>query len=126
MTNTAITDAEILEHRYPVRLERFAIRRGSGGDGEYRGGDGAERVLLFCRPLSLSVLTQHRTEAPYGLAGGKPGKRGEQVVLRRSGEREQLTSVDGCEVEAGDRLVVLTPGGGGFGAPKEEPPAQEQ
>jgi 5-oxoprolinase (ATP-hydrolysing) len=117
MTNTAITDPEILENRYPVRLERFAVRHGSGGRGQYRGGDGVERVLLFEQALSLSVLTQHRVESPYGLAGGEPGQRGSQYVLRRSGERLDLRSVDGCEVEPGDRLVLLTPGGGGFGSP---------
>ncbi len=115
MTNTAITDPEILEHRYPVRLQRFGVRRGSGGAGRRPGGDGAVRELLFLSPLSLSVLTQHRIEAPYGAAGGEPGARGAQEVIRSSGRRVALDSIDGIEVEAGDRLILRTPGGGGFG-----------
>ena len=118
MTNTAITDPEILEHRYPVRLERFAVRRGSGGRGRWRGGDGVERRLLFLRPLRLSILSQHRNAGPYGLAGGGDGEPGSQVVERAGGKRQELGSVDGCEVAPGDRLILRTPGGGGYG---EEP-----
>ena len=76
MTNTRITDPEVLEHRYPVRLERFAVRRGSGGAGAHRGGDGAVRELVFLEPMQLSLLTQHRVERPYGAAGGEPGAPG--------------------------------------------------
>jgi 5-oxoprolinase (ATP-hydrolysing) len=115
MTNTRITDPEVLEHRYPVRLERFAIRAGSGGDGTYRGGDGAVRELTFLEPMSLSLLSQHRIESPYGVEGGEPGHRGRQRLVRASGETEDLASVDGREVEAGDRLILETPGGGGWG-----------
>ncbi|MDH3746536.1 MAG: hydantoinase B/oxoprolinase family protein, partial [Acidobacteriota bacterium] len=111
MTNTAITDPEILEHRYPVRLERFAVRRGSGGKGKHRGGDGVTRELLFLAPLSLSVLTQHRVEEPYGASGGGPGSRGSQVVRRGSGDEIALEPIDGVDVEPGDRLVLETPGG---------------
>ncbi len=117
MTNTRITDPEILEHRYPVRVERFAIRTGSGGPGRYRGGDGLVRELTFLDPAELSLLTQHRVERPYGLAGGGPGARGRQRVLRRDGRVVPLASVDGCDVEPGDRLIVETPGGGGYGTP---------
>jgi 5-oxoprolinase (ATP-hydrolysing) len=117
MTNTRITDAEILEQRYPVRVERFAVRRGSGGDGRYRGGDGIVRELVFLEPASLSVLTQHRRVPPYGLAGGKVGACGRQRIVRASGIEVDLTSVDGGEVAAGDRLIVETPGGGGAGRP---------
>ena len=85
MTNTRITDPEVLEQRYPVRVERFAVRRGSGGAGRHRGGDGLIRELRFLEPAALSVLTQHRQEEPYGLAGGAPGARGRQRVLRASG-----------------------------------------
>jgi 5-oxoprolinase (ATP-hydrolysing) len=116
MTNTRITDPEVLEHRYPVRLERFAIRVGSGGAGQYPGGDGAVRELTFLEPMSLSLLSQHRIEAPYGMAGGEPGERGRQRLVRASGEVEELASVDGREVEPGDRLILETPGGGGWGA----------
>jgi 5-oxoprolinase (ATP-hydrolysing) len=115
MTNTRITDPEVLEHRYPVRLERFAIRAGSGGAGRYPGGDGAIRELTFLEPMSLSLLSQHRVEAPYGMDGGEPGERGRQRLVRASGEVEELASVDGREVGPGDRLILETPGGGGWG-----------
>ncbi len=118
MTNTAITDPEVFESRYPVRIDRFALRRASGGRGLYRGGDGLVRELVFDHPLELSVLTQHRVEAPFGVDGGEPGARGRQTLIRASGERVVLGSVDGCRVERGDRLILETPGGGGWG--KEE------
>jgi 5-oxoprolinase (ATP-hydrolysing) len=121
MTNTRITDPEVIEHRYPVRLERFGIRRGSGGAGRYHGGDGVVRELTFLDQASLSVLSQHRTTAPYGLRGGSPGAPGRQQIIRASGEVITLGSVDGCEVGPGDRLILETPGGGGWG----EPEAQE-
>jgi len=117
MTNTRITDPEVLEHRYPARVQRFAVRRGSGGAGEYRGGDGIIREFSFLEPVSLSVLSQHRSVRPYGLHGGAAGRAGEQRVVRSSGEVVRLDAVDGCEVEAGDRLIVETPGGGGYGEP---------
>jgi len=117
MTNTRITDPEVLEHRYPVRLERFALRAGSGGTGLHRGGDGVVRELTFLEPMSLSLLTQHRVEAPYGMAGGGPGQRGRQRLVRASGEVEELSSLDGREVGPGDRLILETPGGGGWGDP---------
>ncbi|MGD2115253.1 MAG: hydantoinase B/oxoprolinase family protein, partial [Acidobacteriota bacterium] len=117
MTNTRITDPEVLEHRYPVRLERFAVRRGSGGAGRRRGGDGAVRELVFLEPVALSVLTQHRVERPFGMAGGEPGLPGSQRVVRAGGERLDLGPVDGCDLAAGDRLILETPGGGGWGAP---------
>jgi len=120
MTNTRITDPEVLEHRYPVRLESFRIRRGSGGAGRFRGGDGAVREITFLEPVSLSVVSQHRTAGPPGLAGGEAGAPGAQQVVRASGELVTLGSVDGCEIEAGDRLVLETPGGGGWGTPSGE------
>jgi 5-oxoprolinase (ATP-hydrolysing) len=116
MTNTRITDPEVVEHRYPVRVERFGVRAGSGGAGAHRGGDGAVRELTFLAPMSLSVLTQHRAEGPYGMHGGGSGAPGRQRVLRAGGETVELAPVDGIEVEAGDRLVLETPGGGGWGA----------
>jgi 5-oxoprolinase (ATP-hydrolysing) len=117
MTNTRITDAEILEQRYPVRLERFAVRRGSGGAGRWRGGDGLVREIRFLEDAALSILSQHRTVAPYGMAGGRPGARGRQRVVRASGETLELGPIEGCEVGPGDRLIVETPGGGGYGTP---------
>jgi 5-oxoprolinase (ATP-hydrolysing) len=118
MTNTRATDPELLEHRYPVRLERFAIRRGSGGAGRRRGGDGVIRELRFLRPVSLSLLGQHRTAGPYGMAGGEPGRPGRQRLERGSGETVELAGIDSCEAEAGDRLILETPGGGGWGPPE--------
>jgi 5-oxoprolinase (ATP-hydrolysing) len=118
MTNTRITDPELLEHRYPVRLERFAIRRGSGGAGEWRGGDGVVREITFLEPVSLSVLGQHRVERPYGMDGGEPGAAGRQTLIRRDGERVELGSIDAADAEPGDRLLLETPGGGGWGNPR--------
>jgi 5-oxoprolinase (ATP-hydrolysing) len=116
MTNTRITDPEIMEHRYPVRLHRFSIRRGSGGDGEFRGGDGIVREIEFLEPCELSVISQHRSEGPYGLEGGEPGERGSQWLLHQNGTISKLEGVDSRHVRAGDRLVMETPGGGGWGA----------
>lgn len=118
MTNTRITDPEIIEHRYPIRLEKFAIRRDSGGKGRHHGGDGVIREIQFLAPMLLSVVTQHRMERPYGLQGGEPGMPGEQFVERKNGEIVKLGSVDGCKVEAGDKLILKTPGGGGYGKPE--------
>ncbi|MQA89455.1 MAG: 5-oxoprolinase [Gemmatimonas sp.] len=115
MTNTRITDAEILEHRYPVRVERFAIRSGSGGSGRHPGGDGVVREIRFLEPMTLSVLTQHRVQAPYGSDGGEVGAIGRQRIITSDGAVRELGSVDGQGVEPGDRLVVETPGGGGWG-----------
>ncbi|RMG46576.1 MAG: 5-oxoprolinase [Acidobacteria bacterium] len=117
MTNTRITDPEILEHRFPVRLERFAIRHGSGGAGRWRGGDGVVRELTFLAPLELSVLTQRRREGPRGARGGGAGLPGAQRLRRAGGATEELPAIAGTRVGPGDRLVVETPGGGGWGAP---------
>ena len=115
MTNTAGTDPEILEHRYPVRLEKYAIRKKSGGQGKFQGGNGIERELTFLEPVSLSVLTQHRVERPYGLEGGKPGAAGKQWIIKKDGSKIPLTSISGDDLEAGDRFCIQTPGGGGYG-----------
>ncbi len=117
MTNTRITDPELIEHRYPVRVDRFAVRRGSGGAGRRRGGDGAVREFTFLAPMELSVLSQHRTVVPYGLDGGAPGRPGAQRVIRAGGAVLELGPIDGCPVESGDRFIIETPGGGGCGAP---------
>lgn len=115
MTNTRITDPEIMEYRYPVRLLRFEIRENSGGKGKFSGGEGVEREILFLEPVSLSVLTQHRIQKPYGLAGGLSGKLGEQYLIRANGDRLDLKSIDGADILAGDIFVIKTPGGGGWG-----------
>ena len=122
MTNTRITDAEIMEHRYPVRLDRFAIRGGSGGEGLHRGGDGAIREMTFLQPMSLSLLSQHRIEQPFGLQGGSPGHCGRQRLIRADGSTIELRGVDAMDVAAGDHLIIETPGGGGFGAPTRSSP----
>ncbi|HWA35027.1 MAG TPA: hydantoinase B/oxoprolinase family protein, partial [Cyclobacteriaceae bacterium] len=116
MTNTRITDAELMEFRYPVRLEKFEIRKNSGGKGKWRGGEGIERKIFFKQTLEINLLTQHRVEKPYGLKGGEAGKPGEQVIIRADGTREKLKGMDSATVKAGDRLVIKTPGGGGWGA----------
>jgi 5-oxoprolinase (ATP-hydrolysing) len=115
MTNTRITDPEVLELRYPVRIERFEIRRGSGGNGMWQGGDGVTRELVFNEPLEINILSQHRKERPYGMKGGGPGKPGTQIIVRASGTKEQLGGMASASVNAGDRLIISTPGGGGWG-----------
>jgi 5-oxoprolinase (ATP-hydrolysing) len=116
MSNTAITDPEILEWRFPVRLHRFALRKGSGGSGQWQGGNGLIRELEFLEPQTISLLGQHRTEAPYGLAGGSAGKCGRQTVIRADGTVEELEFAAQIEMKPGDRLVIETPGGGGYGS----------
>jgi 5-oxoprolinase (ATP-hydrolysing) len=118
MTNTRITDPEVLEVRYPVRLERFEIRNNTGGEGKWRGGDGVVREFLFHQQLDISLLTQHRSERPYGLNGGGDGQPGRQFVVRSNGNIEALGGVDGATVYPGDRIVIETPGGGGHGKPE--------
>jgi 5-oxoprolinase (ATP-hydrolysing) len=115
MTNTRITDPEILEHRYPLRLVEFSIRKKSGGRGAYRGGNGVVRILEFTSASTVSVLSQHRVIRPYGMQGGKQGKRGRQYIIRADGVTEKLKGIDGFMALPGDRLVVKTPGGGGWG-----------
>lgn len=109
MTNTAITDPEILESRYPVRLEEFSIRRDSGGAGKWTGGDGVIREITFLKPVKVSLLTQHRIEAPFGMAGGEPGQCGAQFV---DGSPVSGTAV--LHLAPGQTLRIETPGGGGF------------
>jgi 5-oxoprolinase (ATP-hydrolysing) len=115
MTNTRITDAEVLEARHPVRLLRFALRRGSGGAGRFQGGDGLERCYEFRAPVTVSLLTERRTTSPWGLAGGEAGARGRNSVERRDGRVEEVAGKATISIEAGDRLRVETPGGGGYG-----------
>ena len=115
MTNTRITDPEVLETRLPVRLRQFQIRRDSGGAGLHSGGDGIIREFEFLRPLIVSLLTGRRTNPPYGLAGGGPGKPGHNVLIRL-GQTSELPATISLHVDAGDRLRIETPGGGGWGA----------
>ena len=118
MTNSRLTDPEVLETRFPVRVDRFAIRRGSGGAGAWRGGDGVERRLVFREPMTASILSGHRRTAPFGAEGGAPGALGANRVERADGTVEPLAGVDRSELGPGDALVIETPGGGGWGAPE--------
>jgi len=115
MTNSRLTDPEVLEWRFPVLLERFAIRRGSGGGGRWRGGNGAVRRIRFLEPMTAAILSGHRRIAPYGTAGGEPGAVGRNWVERTDGAHTELGGADKTEVGAGDVFVIETPGGGGFG-----------
>ena len=118
MTNTRITDPEVLERRYPVRLLRFCLRPGSGGAGEYPGGDGIVRELEFLEEVEVSILSQRRSRGPYGLEGGAAGKPGRNSLLRAGSEDwEELPAVTTFSSGPGDRLRIETPGGGGWGAP---------
>jgi len=115
MTNTRITDPEIMEMRYPVQLVRFEIRRNSGGKGKWNGGNGVIREIKALANLNVNLLTQHRNERPFGMAGGAPGKVGKQYVVRSNGKKEVLKGVQGVTLHPGDTLVIETPGGGGYG-----------
>ncbi len=115
MTNARLTDPEVLEWRFPVRLESFEIRRGSGGKGKHRGGDGTIRKVRFLENMTAAILSSHRTEAPWGVAGGEPGARGKNYVIRKDGRVENLGGTDLTDMAPGDVFVVETPGGGGFG-----------
>jgi 5-oxoprolinase (ATP-hydrolysing) len=120
MTNTRLTDPEILERRYPVRVREFSIRRGSGGAGRFRGGDGVVRRLEFLRPLTLSLLSQRRgPHPPYGMAGGRPGALGQNRLFRADGTVVDLPGIVQIDVSTGDVLQIETPGGGGFGNPSD-------
>jgi 5-oxoprolinase (ATP-hydrolysing) len=117
MTNSRLTDPEVLEWRFPVRLESFEIRHGSGGRGRSRGGSGAIRRVRFLEPMTAAILSGHRLVRPHGMAGGEPGEPGCNYVLRASGERTELGPFDQTEMAAGDVFVVESPGGGGYGSP---------
>jgi 5-oxoprolinase (ATP-hydrolysing) len=117
MTNSRLTDPEVLEWRYPVLLESFAIRRGSGGRGRWRGGDGAVRRVRFLEPMTAAILSSHRLVRPHGMAGGEPGTPGRNYVLRRDGTVTELGPFDQTEMAAGDTFVIESPGGGGYGPP---------
>jgi 5-oxoprolinase (ATP-hydrolysing) len=114
MTNTRITDPEILEARFPVRLWQFAIRRGSGGDGRHRGGDGLVREIEALAPITATILSERRARAPFGLAGGDDGARGANAVAR-NGAREPLPGKASVPLHPGERIRIETPGGGGYG-----------
>ncbi|MEW1772669.1 hydantoinase B/oxoprolinase family protein [Streptomyces sp. NPDC086777] len=121
MTNSRLTDPEVLEWRLPVRLDAFAVREGSGGAGRWHGGDGAVRRIRFLEPMTVSTLSQHRRVPPYGMAGGEPGALGANRVERADGTVTELGGSDVADVGPDDVLVVETPGGGGYGRPSAGP-----
>jgi 5-oxoprolinase (ATP-hydrolysing) len=115
MTNSRLTDPEILETRLPVRLDQFAIRRGSGGQGAYRGGDGVVRAVTFLEPMRANILANRRRVSPRGIEGGADAEAGRNWVERTDGSVEMLSATAYADVQPGDRFVIETPGGGGFG-----------
>jgi N-methylhydantoinase B len=116
MTNTENTPIESLDSHYPIRVERYTLRRGSGGVGRFRGGEGIEREIRFLSDATLSLMGERRRHHPWGLAGGGAGAVGEDWLIRRNGQRERLPAKSTVDVNRDDRLLVLTPGGGGWGA----------
>ena len=117
MTNSRLTDPEVLEWRFPVILESFSIRRGSGGRGRHRGGDGAVRRIRFLEPMTAAVLSEHRKVPPHGLDEGEPGTVGRNWVQRADGSVEELAATGSTAMNPGDVFIIETPGGGGFGKP---------
>lgn len=115
MTNSRLTDPEVLETRYPVLVEAFSIRRGSGGAGAYRGGDGVVRRISFREPMTATLLSNRRRVPPFGLQGGAPGVVGKAWIERADGGVQAMAATDLVEVDAGDTIVIETPGGGGWG-----------
>ncbi|MFL6674346.1 MAG: hydantoinase B/oxoprolinase family protein [Massilia sp.] len=115
MTNSRLTDPEILEFRFPVRLESYEIRAGSGGAGRWHGGNGGVRKVRFLEPMTAAILSNNRIHAPFGMAGGEPAARGANTVIRADGRIEQLGHIGKTDMAAGDIFVIETPGGGGYG-----------
>ena len=118
MTNSRLTDPEILEFRFPVRLESYAIRAGSGGAGRWHGGNGGVRRISFLEPMTAAILSNNRLHAPFGMAGGEPGAKGRNLVERADGRVETLGHIGKTDMAAGDVFVIETPGGGGYGSPE--------
>jgi 5-oxoprolinase (ATP-hydrolysing) len=116
MTNSRLTDPEVLELRFPVRLERFSLRPGTGGAGRFRGGDGGVRVMRFLEPMTASMLGNSRVIPPFGAQGGSPGAVARNFVVRADGRIEPMGHVGRADLEPGDCFVIETSGGGGFGA----------
>ena len=120
MTNSRLTDPEVLEWRFPARVEEFSVRANSGGRGLYNGGDGVVRRIRFLRALCANIISGHRRVPPYGMAGGRPGACGRNWVERAAGCREELSGVARVEIQPGDIVGIATPGGGGYGAPRKK------
>jgi 5-oxoprolinase (ATP-hydrolysing) len=118
MTNSRLTDPEVLELRFPVRLESYAIRSGSGGAGRWRGGDGGIRRIRFLEAMTASILSNGRCHGAFGMSGGEAGAVGENWIERGDGRIERLHHLAEVDMQPGDTFVVCTPGGGGYGAPE--------
>ena len=118
MTNSRLTDPEILEWRFPVLLESFEVREGSGGAGAHHGGDGVHRRVRFLEEMDVMMLANRRQIPPYGLNGGSPGAAGRNWLERADGSRVEMTATDRVQAGPGDVFVIETPGGGGFGTPE--------
>ena len=118
MTNTRLTDPEVLEFRYPVLLEDFHIRTGSGGRGEWNAGDGVRRTIRFLEKMDCTILSGHRRVRPFGLAGGEAGQIGQNSVRRNDGRIDALEGADATVIEAGEAVIIQTPTAGGYGKPK--------
>lgn len=117
MTNTRITDAEILEKRYPIILRQFSIRWGSGGNGAHDGGNGVIREFEFCKDLTVGILSERRVIAPPGICGGGPAARGRNILIKKGGKEVFIGPKAMFHVSKGDRFRIETPGGGGYGKP---------
>ena len=126
MTNARLTDPEVLEWRFPVLLESFEIRRGSGGTGRHKGGDGTRRRVRFRDGMTAAILSNHRRIPPFGLNGGGDGALGRNWVERADGSRTELSGTDSTEMNPGDVFVIETPGGGGFGNAGDQSQAAEK
>ena len=124
MTNSRITDPEILETRFPVLLEEFSIRQGSGGEGKFRGGNGVVRKFRFLKDMNAAILSSHRKLPPFGLKGGMPGKCGKNTLIRRDGSVIEVEGQAELKLKNGDVFVIKTPGGGGYG--RSEPLSHEK
>ncbi len=124
MTNSRLTDPEVLEWRYPVRLENFEIVPGSGGAGLHQGGNGAIRRIRFLEAMTMAILSGSRRVEPHGMAGGAPGKRGRNFIERADGRVQALGGADRAELQPGDCVVIETPGGGGYGTPSDDSAAK--
>jgi 5-oxoprolinase (ATP-hydrolysing) len=117
MTNSRLTDPEVLEFRFPVRLESYEIRDGSGGKGRWTGGNGGIRRVRFLEPMTASILSNGRKHGAFGMAGGESGQAGSNRIMRSDGRVEQLGHIGQAEMQPGDVFEIHTPGGGGYGTP---------
>ena len=120
MTNSRLTDPEVLEFRFPVRLESYEIRDGSGGAGRWTGGHGGIRRVRFLEAMTASILSNGRKHGAFGMAGGQPGQVGRNVVMRADGRIEALDHIGQADMQSGDVFEIHTPGGGGFGPPPSD------